>query len=105
MPTLPLTNNIKTEPEITNSPIPWKLDKTARLSYSNIETSTSYKNSDLLKYALVFHKILEEGVRNKNLFNSVYHPLITRLSSFFQKRIKYSLKRIVMNRIKARLKN
>jgi ATP-dependent exoDNAse (exonuclease V) beta subunit len=73
---LSLAENIKTEPGITNPPTPWKLDKTVRLYYTNIETDTSYKNSDLLEYGLVFHKILEEAVRNKNLFNTADHPLI-----------------------------
>jgi ATP-dependent helicase/nuclease subunit A len=94
---LSLAENIKTEPEITNPPTSWKLDKTVRLSYTNIETDTSYKNSDLLEYGLVFHKILEEAVRNKNLFNATYHPLITTLDSSFQKRLKSSLKKIVIN--------
>lgn len=94
---LSLGENIKTEPEITNPPTSWKLDKTVRLSYTNIETDTSYKNSDLLEYGLVFHKILEEAVRNKNLFNATYHPLITTLDSSFQKRLKSSLKKIVIN--------
>ena len=92
-----LVENKKAELGITNPPIPWSLSKTVRLSYTNIETEASYRNADLLEYGLVFHKILEEAVRNKNLTNITYHPLITTLDSTLQKRIKTSMEKIVIN--------
>lgn len=92
-----LVENKKAELGITNPPTPWKISKTVRLSYTNIETEASYRNADLLEYGLVFHKILEEAVRNKNLTNITYHPLITTLDSTLQKRIKTSMEKIVIN--------
>lgn len=95
--TIRLVENKKAELAITNLPTPWKISKTVRLSYTNIETEASYRNADLLEYGLVFHKILEEAIRNKNLTNITYHPLITTLDSTLQKRIKTSMKKIVIN--------
>jgi len=96
-PSLCLAENKKADQGIINPPTPWKLNKTVRLSYTNIETDTSYKNTDLLEYGLVFHKILEEAMRNRNLSSIFNHPLITTLESSLQKRIKTSLEKIAIN--------
>ncbi len=92
-----MAENKKADQGIINPPTPWKLNKTVRLSYTNIETDTSYKNTDLLEYGLVFHKILEEAMRNRNLSSIFNHPLITTLESSLQKRIKTSLEKIAIN--------
>ncbi len=92
-----LAKSKKTELGITTTPALWSLSKTVRLSYTNIKTEASYRNADLLEYGLVLHKILEEAVRNKNLINITYHPLITTLDSTLQKRIKTSLEKILIN--------
>jgi ATP-dependent helicase/nuclease subunit A len=51
-----------------------------------------------LKYGLVFHKILEDGIKLGNIQNLKSHPLITTLSEETQNKIKLSIDRISGNK-------
>ena len=63
----------------------------------NIKDEISYNKSLSLEYGIVFHKILEDVVRSKSLYNVNNHPLIKTLDANLQKKIKNSLEKLVSN--------
>lgn len=65
---------------------------------TNISTRSPLFQNNSLKYGLVFHKILEDGIKLGSLQNLKNHPLITTISEELQNKIKLSIDRISENK-------
>jgi ATP-dependent helicase/nuclease subunit A len=75
----------------------WELKESFYKCAANIKDEISYNKSLSLEYGIVFHKILEDVVRSKSLYNVNNHPLIKTLDANLQKKIKNSLEKLVSN--------
>lgn len=74
-----------------------------QLKYINDTTATSnlpispLESKVSTNYGLVFHKILEDSVKGKNIEQMHYHPLINTLPALQQARIKTSIDKLIGN--------
>ncbi len=75
----------------------WELKESFYKSDASMKNEISYNKSLLLEYGIVFHKILEDVVKSKNLNDVNNHPLIKTLDIKLQKKMKNSLEKLGLN--------
>jgi len=68
------------------------------LSSNGVTTLSPLSKNDPMAYGLVFHKILEDSLSNKDLEIMKTHPLINTLAASSQQRLKASCDKIIANK-------
>jgi ATP-dependent helicase/nuclease subunit A len=95
-------NNLKTELNypsinIARPRLPYRKAKIERQS-SSFRSNSPISMDHSLKYGLIFHKILEDGIKTGSLINLKNHPLIMTVPKNMQDKIRSSVIKIINNK-------
>lgn len=87
-----------------NNSIVWRMPAHATEEFSVkggdlVNSTNSSARADYIKYGIVFHKILEDTVKSRNMNNMPNHPLINTLPQFYQQKIQRAIKQLLKNQV------